>query len=252
MGVTVLALLFVGTLAVTRAPRTSAAKSNATAAHLTTANASAVPVATPSWDAVFQIEGDAVDPIPATLPDDWNDLNPGNIPTSTQTSVTGPAGHAVIRTFISDPAISTDLIYTGGGSKVFNDTSDWGQVAKGTGPPKDDIQHAYAAKYINATDSHSILVFGGDRATNNGDANLGFWFFQNPIAPNSSGGFTGLHKNGDVFVLSAFSGGGGTSTIRVLVWVGTPNPALPGQTSVDRCALFGDGTGTIDPKSDST
>jgi len=259
MGVVVLALFLIGTLAVTRAPRSRAANakttSNASVGNRNAANATAVPMATPSWDAVFQIEGDAADSAPATLPDDWNDINPGNIPTSTQTSVTGQHGHDVIGTFISDPPIATDLIYTGGGSKDFNEITDWGQVAKGTGPPKDDIEHGYAAKYINPVDSHSILVFGGDRATNNGDANLGFWFFQNPVSPNNSGGFSGTHKNGDVFVLSAFSGGGGTSTIRVLVWVGTPDTAGPGGSdsgAVARCATFGNGTGIIDPKSDTT
>ncbi len=249
LGVFVLVLLFIGTLAVTTAPR-----AGARTVHMGRAG-SALPLATPSWNAVFEIEGNAVDDSGAGLPDDWNDLNPGDVPTTTSTSVTGSPGNSITATFISDPAISTDLIYTGGSSKDFNDIDDWGQVAKGTGPPKDDIQHAYAAKYINATDGHSILVFGGDRGTNNGDANLGFWFFQDAVGPNNSGGFDGLHTNGDVFVLSAFSGGGGTSTIRVLVWVGTPDTAGPGGTdsgAVARCATFGNGTGVIDPKSDTT
>jgi len=258
MGVLVLALLFIGTFAVTRAPRTTsarAANSSVTATLGGAPPAIAMPVATP-WDAVFEIEGNAVDNsgFPG-LPEDWNDINPGNIPTSQSTSVTGTVVNsaALIRTFISDPPISTDLIYTGGGSKDFNEISDWGQIAKGTGPPKDDIQHAYAAKYLSG--GHSFLVFGGDRGTNNGDANLGFWFFQNSVGPNNSGGFDGLHKNGDVFVLSAFSGGGGTSTIRALVWVGTPDTAGPGGSdsgAVARCATYGNGTGVIDPKSDST
>jgi hypothetical protein len=257
MGVFVLALMFIGAFAITTAPRTRAAMVGAGTLHMGPVP-NALPVATPSWNGIFEIEGDAVDSNGlATLPDDWNDINPGDIATTQSTSVTGSVAgaHAIVRTFISDPPISTDLIYTGGGSKDFNDINSWGQVAKGTGPPKDDIQHAYAAKYVNPTNSHSLLVFGGDRGTNNGDANLGFWFFQNPVTPNNSGGFDQLHKNGDVFVLSAFSGGGGTSTIRVLVWVGTPDTAGPGGSdsgSVARCATYGNGTGVIDPKSDST
>jgi len=103
------------------------------------------------------------------------------------------------------------LIYTGGGSKDFNEISDWGQVARGTGPSKDDVEHAFAAKYTNPTDSHSIIVFGGDRPTNNGDAISASGSSRIQSVPNSSGGFSGIHKNGDVFVLSAFSGGGGTA-----------------------------------------
>jgi hypothetical protein len=213
-----------------------------------------VPQGTPSWNAVFEIEGNAVDDSGAGLPEDWNSIINNPIPLGTSGSISGPAGNALVRTFVSDPAISTDLIYTGGGSKDFNDIPDWAQVAKGTGPPKDDIEHAFAARYTNPTDGHAILVFGGDRGTNNGDANIGFWFFQGAVAPNNSGGFTGNHVNGDVFVLSAFSGGGGTSTIRVLVWVGNPDTAGPGGAdsgALARCAAFGAGS-FIDVKSDTT
>ncbi|PYX51450.1 MAG: hypothetical protein DMG79_03015, partial [Acidobacteria bacterium] len=64
----------------------------------------------------------------------------------------------------------------------------------------------------------------------NGDANIGIWFFQNNVGPNGSGGFTGSHVDHDVFLISAFTGGGGTSTIEVLEWdhtcaAGVKNPA---------------------------
>jgi len=250
-----------GTLAITRAPKatatkgkiTSNVKNTVTTPRLKSGSQDPLVVTVPAWDEVFEIEGNAVDDSGPGLPDDWNDLNPGNISVNDSTSVTGAFGNAQIATFVSDPAISTDLIYTGGGSKDFNEISDWGQVAKGTGPPKDDVEHAYAAKYVTSG-NHSILVFGGDRLTNNGDANIGFWFFQNAVGPNDSGGFSGLHKNGDVFILSAFSGGGGSSTIRALVWVGEPDTAGPGGTdsgALARCNAFGAGS-VIDPKSDTT
>ena len=46
--------------------------------------------------------------------------------------------------------------------------------------------------------SSDVLFFGSDRLDNSGDAQQGFWFFQNPIAlgSNSVGGgtgFTGVH-----------------------------------------------------------
>jgi hypothetical protein len=236
LGVLVLALLFVGTFAFTRAPRTSAARFSKASIGIKP-GAPSGPVFAPAWPSVFEIEGDAADN-PAGGAEDWNKLNPGNIPSGTATTVTGTvAGStAIVRTFVSDPAISTDIIFTGGGSKDFNDINQWGQVAKGTGPPKDDIAHGYAARYFNG--GSSFIVFGADRQTNNGDANLGFWFFQNPVSTNNTGGFTGTHKNGDVLVISEFSGGGGTSTIRVLIWVGTPNSSDPTETPQDRCNDF--------------
>jgi hypothetical protein len=68
-----------------------------------------------------------------------------------------------------------------------------------------------------------VLYFGSDRLDNSGDAQQGFWFFQNSIAlgNNSVGGgsgFTGVHKAGDLLVISDFSNGGTTSTITVYKW----------------------------------
>jgi hypothetical protein len=273
LGTVVLALLFIATIAYTHAPRSSAAALKSTNHVMNKVTTSRLTVGKtrggtlqvqdpPAWDDVFQIDGDAADPDPANLPDDWNDLNPGNVSVLTSGSVTGPAGHAGVATFVSDPAIRTDLIYTGGGSKDFLDITSWLNVARGTGPAKDDVEHAYAAKYIdnvgtsvtNPNFGHSVLVFGGDRPTNNGDANIGFWFFQNAVGiPNPPNGtFAGTHANGDVFVLSAFSAGGGNSTPRVLVWVGNPSGTT---TAAQRCSAFdtpGNPPSFIDPKSDSS
>jgi hypothetical protein len=276
LGVTALALLFIGTWATTHAPRTIAAKDNissdistkvshnVTTARLNAGNANSMaPVSAISWENVFEIDGDARDstcgditnPLctDQVLPDDWNDFLPGNVDVNTTGAIqgSGPPGNALVWSFITDPPLKTDLIYTGGGSKDFNEITSWKQVARGTGPPKDDVEHAYAAKYHDTVTGHDVLVFGGDRPTNNGDANIGFWFFQNPINPVTSGpdkgSFTGTHKNGDVFVLSAFAGGGGNvGQIRVLVWVGDdPTTAA----SVCTAAPYG---GVIDPKSDTT
>jgi hypothetical protein len=64
-------------------------------------------------------------------------------------------------------------------------------------------------------------MFGADRVSPNGDANVGIWFFQNNISLNANGSFNGLHKDGDIFVISAFTGGGGTSGIQILKWDST-------------------------------
>ena len=245
MGVVVLACLFIGSFAITRTPRTSAARAKFSTS-LTANNAptgttaspstsSALPsAATDAIESVFEITDGDVEDIPPAVPEDWNTINPpsgGVAVPGPQQFVTGPAGNAVLRTFVNDEG-SSDRIFTQGGSKDFNDINFTGPVPEwrntiGSVPDKDEIDQAYAAKYV-AANGDNILVFGGTRHATNGDANIGFWFFQNAIGVDgATGTFTGFHKNGDLFLLSAFTGGGGTVGIRVLEWVGS-DPNTPG------------------------
>jgi len=80
--------------------------------------------------------------------------------------------------------------------------------------------------------------FGADRFANNGDSNIGFWFFRSAISlggpPNATKAtpFTGipcpsgatnclpgeLHRNGDVLIVSAFTQGGAIGSIIVFEW----------------------------------
>jgi hypothetical protein len=73
-----------------------------------------------------------------------------------------------------------------------------------------------------------MLYFGNDRFDNSGDAQQGFWFFQNKIGLGSnvvgggngftSSGGTEFHRLGDVLLISDFSNGGAVSTITVYTW----------------------------------
>ena len=95
---------------------------------------------------------------------------------------------------------------------------------------KIDITNAYAASYVapatipGVVDAgDQILYFALERFANDGDANVGFWFLQDAVTCESSGGttaFTGDHQNGDVLVVSAFTKGGDVSTINAYQWVG--------------------------------
>jgi hypothetical protein len=123
------------------------------------------------------------------------------------------AGHSSVRTFVS--GTSSTFSFTTGGSKDPNLISSWA-YSSGNTPNKDTLNGAYAAAYTIGGDFE--LVFGADRASPSGDANIGIWFFQNAVGPNGSGGFTGAHVNHDVFIISAFTGGGGNSTVTVLEW----------------------------------
>ena len=85
---------------------------------------------------------------------------------------------------------------------------------------KIDVMNSYAATYT-AADGDEIVYFGIERNVNTGTANVGFWFLQDAVGCSSTGGavsFTGEHQDGDLLVVSEFSGGGTVSTINAYRW----------------------------------
>ena len=84
---------------------------------------------------------------------------------------------------------------------------------------KVDILDAGAALYL--CQGQSFLYFFADRFAQNGDAQVGFWFFLDTISKNSDGTFSGQHTVGDLLVLTDFTQGGVTGTIKVYEWVGS-------------------------------
>src|SRR5262245_1681158 len=165
----------------------------------------------------FELEGDIHDS-PAGGPNDWeNNLCP-SIDASTALVNTG---------VVDDPHPLS--IFTQGGSKDKLDVSQWAWK-DGSVPDKDDIVNAFAATY--AGPSTTLLYVGGTRFSNDGSAEIGAWFFQNSVGLTGDGStaapFTGVHKNGDLFVLAEFTIGGSVSTLRVLEWVGSPGSCPSG------------------------
>ncbi|QNA43584.1 T9SS type A sorting domain-containing protein [Lacibacter sediminis] len=66
-----------------------------------------------------------------------------------------------------------------------------------------------------------ILYFAGDRTSNNGDAQIGFWLYLNGTGPVTVGGnniFSPPHVDGDVLVLADFTGGGRNATVTIYQW----------------------------------
>jgi hypothetical protein len=101
---------------------------------------------------------------------------------------------------------------------------------------KIDIMNAYATSYTNPS-GEEILYFGMERNANTGDGNVGVWFLQNKVSCESKKGstpFTGEHATGDLLIVSAFTKGGGVSTINVYEWQGgaagslNPEPVAKG------------------------
>jgi hypothetical protein len=166
---------------------------------------------------IFQLDGKAPDSsLTCTYGpcDYWNLLNGagGNgIVTQTQTPPTA-SGNWSARTFINGTA-STDS-FTTGGSKDAALISSW-RWSGGPTPNKDTLNAGYAAGYVG-TDFD--VIFGADRASPNGDANIGIWFFQQNVGPVAGGTFSGAHVDHDIFVISSFTNGGGVSTISVYDW----------------------------------
>jgi hypothetical protein len=168
----------------------------------------------------FELDGNATNN-PAVAGDDWDNVCHQVLGTDCSTSSNTTGATAV--DWVAEPSLDS-TIFTGGGSKDPNDISSW-QWKDGAGglPAKDNLLHSFAARYkaVSGPDAgDEVLFFGSDRWDNSGDAQQGFWFFQNEVKTvgTGSGSFSGVHRNGDLLVISDFSNGGTTSTITVYVW----------------------------------
>jgi len=191
----------------------------------------------------FELDGNATTTGGAGLDDDWDrvchqvtitDDSGGTIPDECASAANTTGATAV--SWSAEPDRNA-TIFHGGGSKDPQDISDWlWKDGAGGLPDKDNLLHSFAARYtVPQLDGTScptsiagttcdVLYFGSDRFDNSGDAVEGFWFLQNKVGadgPASQGGFefTGVHKPGDLLVLSDFSNGGDVSTINVYQWV---------------------------------
>ena len=154
-------------------------------------------------EGLFELDGNATDSAAIEPDDDWDSLN-----------------HALATVHIgaSSEAAANDVTYfTGGGSKDVNDVSQWNYTSTDVTPDKDDILDAFAAAYEKNGDT--FVYFGADRFDGSGDSFVGFWFFQNNIGLAANGNFSGVHKNGDILVLSDFTNGGSVAEIKIYEWL---------------------------------
>jgi hypothetical protein len=230
-----------------------------------------------SWDPV----GSGVVQLNNNAP---NGANPTTIPTS-------PASDAFDHVWCqaTNPTCATPTVALGGAGAVafdhsapaaFNftvsskdpgDINTWSWKSTGGLPGKDALLDSSAARYaapvgpggsanlqtcplgtgVTGTKC-SLLYFASDRFDNSGDAQQGFWFFQNSVFAASNGTFEqtnpdgsvspAVHRVGDILIVSDFSIGGTTSTIDVYEWVGTGGDTngtlqfLSGGTS-EECSL---------------
>lgn len=191
----------------------------------------------------FELEGNATNE--ATAGDDWaNVCHEFTITLDTTNQFTNQCASASDTTAYGGANAVSFLqeldrnatIFTGGGSKDPEPLSAWKHKDGAGGlPDKDNLLHSFAARYnVPATEfptgacgtgatSCDVLYFGMDRFDNSGDAQNGFWFFQDEVAPDpdNAGKFSGEHTVGDLLILTNFSNGGDVSTINIYQWVGS-------------------------------
>src|SRR5215471_2542090 len=157
----------------------------------------------------FQLDGNALTSLQSTPPanDDWDRVC--HQVTGSDCSTTSNTTGATAVDWVSEPNVNT-TIFTGGGSKDPLDINNWAwKDGAGGLPAKDNLLHSFAARYtLPSTGSNTgtcpsgtastcqVLYFGSDRLDNSGDAQQGFWFFQNKISTNAANGtFNGVHMN---------------------------------------------------------
>jgi uncharacterized repeat protein (TIGR01451 family) len=154
---------------------------------------------------LFELDGNAVDSAAAGA--DW------------QNGAEGSADQFFVGAAKEAPA-NDNTYFTTGGSKDENDVSSWKITTTGV-PDKNELLDTYAAVYQDSGDTW--VYFGADRFDNDGTAQIGFWFFQNNVGT-SGANFTGVHKTGDVLIISNYTNGGSVSLICAYEW----NPANDG------------------------
>ena len=148
-----------------------------------------------------------------TVCDTWSLLNG----TGSVGPVTGGASdHWLVRSF--NAAGQGGLAYAQGSKDIANPAGGWHYSSNPT-PDKDTLENVYAAAYTGGSQKDLMLVFGAERNSVSGDANIGIWFFQQDVHPDpSSNNFVGNHVNNDVFLVSSFTNGGTIPTIGIYIW----------------------------------
>src|SRR5436309_4763657 len=130
----------------------------------------------------FELDGNAT----SSTSDDWDKVCHEVTGTDCSTSSNTTGAKAVAWAAEPNP---NSTIFTGGGSKDPIDIDQWAwKDGAGGLPDKDNLLHAFAARYT--APAGDVLFFGSDRFDNSGDAQQGFWFFQNAVG-------TGYDTNGD-------------------------------------------------------
>ena len=167
--------------------------------------------------ASFQLDGNT------TGDDDWDALYPSSSVFTQDGSGSGD-----------------DQLVQGTADKL--DFDRWTWRSQAVTPPKSDIQWAYATPAV--VNNELVLYFGSDRANDDkaGSVNVGFWFLQGDVGPQSGGSFgPDRHKPGDVFVAAEIDSGGRVANIAVYKW----DPGASKNLALQTSGSYGECDGTV-------
>ncbi|TBW27364.1 hypothetical protein [Gramella sp. KN1008] len=154
---------------------------------------------------------------------DWDSVYDNNL----------PAGSISTGILFDDQAQGPDNIFTGGSTKDHLPLSGW-QWKIGQSSDKTNIQQAGAVLI------DGVIYFFGNRFSDDGATNIGFWFFQDEVQA-LNGTFTGEHMDGDVLVVAEITNGGNVGNIAAYVWRGPGAGNVPNSTkSMEKVADVND------------
>jgi len=186
-------------------------------------------------DEAFELDGNIDDANPVGGPEvDWdNDIvtvgaggfaaPQTSLPTDFSAATAGPDFTTEIRRGVEVAVTADTSTFTTNSKDILDISAEWRCVRANNVTDKGDLVNTYAVAYVNAL-GELILYFGAEKNDASGTNNLGVWFLQNDNVQctDTQGGqgtaFTGDHVNGDILVVSEFTGGGSTATITAYVW----------------------------------
>ena len=186
-------------------------------------------------DEAFELDGNIDDANPAGGPEvDWdNDIvttgaggfsaPQTSLPAGFSAATAGPDFTTEIRRGVEVAVTADTSTFTTNSKDILDISAEWRCVRANNVTDKGDLVNTYAVAYVNAL-GELILYFGAEKNDASGTNNLGVWFLQDDDVQcnDTQGGqgtaFTGDHVNGDILVVSEFSGGGSTATITAYVW----------------------------------
>lgn len=158
---------------------------------------------------------------------DWKDLfNVTGSPTITSPNSSLPAPFSVA-SFQKDwvlPELTGYATGTKDTLPISAPSSDWQCKTPNNLGDKFDLLNAYAAAASPTTGTSAgdlIVYFGSEVSAPEGNRNMGLWLLKDQNVACQSPGktdFSGSHTDGDVFIVSAFTGGGSAANIDVYEW----------------------------------
>jgi len=213
-----------------------------------------IPNAFAVHDEEFQLDplpggGNTVDNTGVNEDFDWesffNATGPGgtiakavNLPDAGFPGFTASGGRA-------DFALPDPTTYATGSKDTLPIQGGWQCSSSNNVGDKVDIVNAYATSYIRP-DNHLILYYGIEKSSPLGSSNIATWFLKDGTvdctSPGGATNFTGVHTDGDILLVSAFTNGGDTANVSAYRWNGNDATGSLGTTPIASGGLCGTGS----------